>query len=407
MYLPRLTNLCTFVLSTGKKMSYSSIKISYGITVLLFFLSMGLAKGQTLRPGDVNNNGEVNSWDVLYWTIPASDGATGPEREEQSMDFDDPVEIDDDDELWDAVYPNGLNYLYADCNGDGRVDLDDLEVIRMNYGKQASRVFPDSALEANSLLDPQLEFFNSASDIVRLGENVTLTLNLKDGAQNKVNDFWSIAFTIIFEPDYIEDKPNGRDSIGYFIDNATTFLGMAPNEVNFFALQDERPEHFNEFHVVVYRTDDPLENNQSLGDIGKLTAQIVVVEDVVLGKSTLFDISNIILINKDLEQTPVAKGDPKEIEIFELILSEKLKLGNANDVNIFPVPTHEELTVEFKNPAQMIQSLRVIDLQGKTVMEKEIAANTARLNLKDLNPGQYYILIREDDITYIKTISKH
>src|ERR1039458_8539318 len=66
-------------------------------------------------PGDADDNGEVNKRDVLH--IGLAYGSTGPSRADTSSTWQ-AYHAND----WKKTFKGGLNYKYADCNGDGKVD---------------------------------------------------------------------------------------------------------------------------------------------------------------------------------------------------------------------------------------------------------------------------------------------
>ena len=379
-------------------------KIYFTSLIILCLGFCGVMKGQdTLWPGDINNNGTVNSWDVLYWTIANANQFTGPQRTNQSTSWEE-IELNDEI-LWDQSFPTNINYVYADCNGDGQINNDDLAVIESNFGRTRAQVTPEAEIPVNSLEDPRLNLFSQQQDTVKLGDTISFRLDLQEGEVNKVADFWAIAFTIKFDPEYIEDGPDGLDQIDYEIVNGSTFLGTFPDEVNFFAIQNRIPNNEDRFHVVVYRTSTPLVGNQSLGEIGRSSA-IVTEQDILFGPTTIFEIEDIILINKDLDQTPVEKGDKKEITIFEILINSTYEFGNPNEVKIYPIPLHENVTVSFVDPSEKMDFVKVYDLNGKLVLEEKVNANALQTNMNNLQKGQYYLTVYKEDTIYIKTILK-
>ena len=80
-------------------------------------------------PGDVNNNGIVSGVDFLY--LASVYNQTGAERDQEEQDNYSSVDTE-----WDGNFPNGVNHTYADCNGDGKVNYDDISSgILTNFGK--------------------------------------------------------------------------------------------------------------------------------------------------------------------------------------------------------------------------------------------------------------------------------
>ncbi|MFM9949281.1 MAG: hypothetical protein ACKV1O_15180, partial [Saprospiraceae bacterium] len=92
-------------------------KLNIILITLALLACAQLAGAQTLHPGDADDNGEVNQYDLLY--IGYAYGTVGPMRLEDDTEFS-PQAIP---LLWTQTFPNGLNYAYADANGNGVVDF--------------------------------------------------------------------------------------------------------------------------------------------------------------------------------------------------------------------------------------------------------------------------------------------
>src|SRR5690625_4501022 len=109
-------------------------------------------------PGDINQDGVVNSQDVLqlgyYWL------SRGPLPAYSFMDFQ-PREV----ETW---VPEGATY--ADANGDGVVDHRDLQPIGLNFGRQR-----DSEMEKRQI-EPEEILAGLALPPLKQGESMTVQL---------------------------------------------------------------------------------------------------------------------------------------------------------------------------------------------------------------------------------------
>ncbi len=99
---------------------------------LLFFLFLAtvLPAQDNIWPGDVNNNGVVNAADLLF--LGPNYNEIGPTRKAVSIAW--------QSESLGTSWPQtsavpGLDLAYADCNGDGTVDAEDVEAIKRNFGR--------------------------------------------------------------------------------------------------------------------------------------------------------------------------------------------------------------------------------------------------------------------------------
>ena len=88
---------------------------------------MFVCENDCVWPGDINNDGQVNLVDIFSFTLVTQ--RTGFARLNQSDEWSGYYSAD-----WPYNLSSGLNYKFADCNGDGMINNDDLAVIQANLG---------------------------------------------------------------------------------------------------------------------------------------------------------------------------------------------------------------------------------------------------------------------------------
>lgn len=81
-------------------------------------------------PGDADNNGVISSKDILYICINYEN--IGPKRVNATMDW-----VPQPVVSWNR-FIDGVNFAHQDADGNGCVDLNDINVVATNYGKQTS-----------------------------------------------------------------------------------------------------------------------------------------------------------------------------------------------------------------------------------------------------------------------------
>ena len=76
-----------------------------------------------------------------------------------------------------------------------------------------------------------------------------------------------------------------------------------------------------------------------------------------------------------------------------------------NSIRLSPNPASEVVTVTIENPYSS-GSIRVFDLQGKTVMHQDLEENTMQyqLQVSELRPGHYFILTVLDGRNYTERL---
>jgi hypothetical protein len=173
--------------------------------LLIFLLAIvGIAHRSSAQssllvyPGDVTNNGVVNTLDFLHLGLAYN--FSGPARDSSGLDFS-PKPA----QPWSLQFPGGLNMAYADCNGDGNVNyFFDAFPLYTHYGQQRSNnVVPDEFPPGLPGIDAPLRFDHSAvPGLVHGGQVVRIPVELGSAAI-PAEDFYGIAFSIQTDPSAI------------------------------------------------------------------------------------------------------------------------------------------------------------------------------------------------------------
>jgi len=141
--------------------------------------------GDRVYPGDSDDNGQVDAWDVLQ--IGLAYDFQGTPRPNGSMDWFGHTSDD-----WSDILSNNVNAKHADCNGDGVVDEADIDAIQMHYGKfHSGQVSYDPLINTNESYPISLQ---GPTTLVP-GTLVTMDVLLSD-ANQPMNDVYGIAFAI-------------------------------------------------------------------------------------------------------------------------------------------------------------------------------------------------------------------
>ena len=128
------------------------------IQVLFLFLLLfeSISAQDKLWPGDANNSGVTNCVDLLY--IGVGYNENGPSRPNATTLW----QEQDINTLWPEYYlDNTTNYAYGDCNGDGVINDNDVNMaIKANYYLQhtSNNIIVDAdGFEPSSATSPILE----------------------------------------------------------------------------------------------------------------------------------------------------------------------------------------------------------------------------------------------------------
>lgn len=296
--------------------------------VLLLFLTPPV-QAQEVWPGDVNNNGVVNGVDLLYWGT--AFGASGPARTAIATDW----SAQPAGPPWPQSFPSGLNYAFADCDGNGTIDEDDYDnAIDENFGLTNRIPGPDGFANAGSGAAPRLRLIPSAT-VVEQGAMIEIDLFLDD-ADRPVSDFYGIALKMTYTTGLLldDDGPDFDFTEDSWLeagdDNATELFkdgeGNGAAELAF--------TRTNQQPVAV-----------ESGAIGQFS---VIVEDIIVGLEVdtfVIQIDSVLLVGGDFSTIAVVPDT-----VYIIVARDTSKLTSTSS-RVLPGQLTDQIKI-FPNPAQ-------------------------------------------------------
>jgi len=366
------------------------------ITILILSCSNVMAQQDTsvtIWPGDINNNGIVNNVDVLYWSI--ANGSTGPARAQGSPAWEGQIQ----ELLWEDAFSNGLNFAYADANGDGVVDEGDLNgVIKRNFGRTHGQVISDFENAEDS--QPGA-IFRLQTNIDTFGFNSRFPVEVLLGAPDQeIEDFYGLAFTLQYNPDFVSKVNNSVQVDPSF----NTWAG----EGN----PDSRTVVFTDSVRGLTQVAIVLTEGQSIqSGSGRIANLNIVMEDIVVGRA-IQDMEmvadSIKVIGLESEEriaapdslNAVEKGNTVAVALF----------GDPSAIQTFPNPFDDQITIAFRGEKaeRKVQRISVYNSTGQLMIRREINALQARMqmSLANLPAGMYFLRVDTSDGVYVKSITK-
>lgn len=333
--------------------------------------------GQSVWPGDVNNNGVVNAVDLLFWGV--AYGAEGPARDMPSSDW----SAQTFPEAWGQDFPNGLNYAYADCNGDGIVDEDDFDdAIEDNFGEDNPPIGSDQYVNASAGNAPSFRLTPSAT-LVQEGAMVSIDLSIDD-SQMMLDSFYGVALQLSYTTGLLE----GDDGPDFELQEDSWLEGDDSYVQELYADEDG----MGTAQLAITRT-----NQQSIaaqaGTIGRFD---LIVEDIIVGLEVdtfILRIDSVFLINDRMMVVPVV---PDTTQIIIARDTSKLSTSvweGANilpSLNVFPNPTKNQVMIQSEIP---MYQFRLLGPAGNAWLEENLSSPVfnRRLRLEGLPPGVYWL----------------
>lgn len=319
------------------------------LSLLLLCLLQWPIRGQVF-PGDADNNGRVENYDVLYTGY--AFGEIGPSRlGESPEDSESFISL-----LWEDLFPSGLNYAYADADGNGAVDFLDLLTISTNYGLENGVVVASEFLDGVPGTDPAISFDRSAIPPI-VTENSTLEIPLYLGSlEEPLLNVNGIAFNITYDAEFIADLR---------LELEPAWLGR---DSQLFILQG-LPEAAatNEGRLDVAMTRLGKQPAMAFGKIGTLS---IIIEDDLIELlpdnvdqlPVAISVVGVGVIDGDFNTIPVVE-DSIHLEVMNpAAISDVIDKDKGSLVKVFPNPTAAELHIQ---SADFIQEVQLYALNGQ------------------------------------------
>ena len=341
---------------------------------------------QQVWPGDVTNNGIVNQVDVMYWAH--AHDAVGSPRNIPDHSWTGHVLPDN---LWAEEFPNGLNFAYADCDGNGIVDSVDLNIIKEHYWFEKDSVNIEDIPVGIPGVDPPLTLLvNSPYTSPNEEEEIFISLGDEDIT---IDSLFGISFTLHFNPTDIKDLGNDGGISLEMLEN-TWFTGDNNNNSGNFSYVNRDSGIAS---IVLYRED--FDSNGS-GIIAKLAD--VVVEELVFSVID-FELDNAIYYNFNLKRFPLVPTGVT-LEVVDAIDPSHPEGDNGEDtpgtikdtgVTIYPNPASGRTLIESKNKGNKLQLIQVLSLGGSPIEEIEFIEPVSKylLDANDYAPGFYVVRV--------------
>lgn len=355
------------------------------LALYLMLLSVNISYSQMLWPGDVNNNGVVNGIDVLYAGI--AYGNTGAVRPAATQNW----QAQTLGPLWTQDFFDGINHAYADCDGNGIIDEDDIEeAIKDNFFRTHGELTPDTY--SNGIVG-EAPLIKLIPQNVNIGVGGTAVIDLWLGEEvMPVQDFYGIAIRMRYNPDFT------LGSEWEFEELSNAWFDPSDDNAEEIDVVDEDT---GIIELAITRT-----NQQSVSGAGKVGEFSVVIEDIIFGlqaDTLMLDIESVRMIDKDFNTLSVVKDST-----FVIIsrTNNVTTLANESSVRVFPNPLTNAFTLASEHS---ILAYEIIDMTGKQVIVSEnLASHTKTVKVsinKDLLiPQLYFIKVYTEQGLVIKKL---
>ncbi|MEM1216593.1 MAG: T9SS type A sorting domain-containing protein [Bacteroidota bacterium] len=320
-------------------------------------------------PGDANNNGIANAWDVL--ALGLHYGTTGHSHENLIFEWAGHEALD-----WGTQMVNGDDLKHIDTNGDGVIDEMDMDNIQLNYRRTHTTPAPTNAVHEGNTPFPMAivapeELLGStpASFAVTMGD-----------AANPVDNCYGIAFALVGDTEFYEPG-------SFYLDLTDSWLGTADELLTMIR---EFPDE-NRLEVAIVRKDGA--PRSGIGEIASLNG--IMIEDLIISLDGI-----------------VSGGGPKtetslqlSLEAIEAVTNSGAILATTTSpteitltdvrtiadqiIRLYPNPATDHVWLDTGNLT--VDQLELYNATGVRV--RNLTNATQPLSTRNLAPGLYFLRI--------------
>ena len=318
-------------------------------------------------PGDANNNGIVNYRDVV--NIFQAWNMTGSERE-GSLSRTGKYVSD-----WSHNIPGGVNAKYADVDGSGIIDENDIDVIQDFLGHINSCYIEkqQECPEGNALT-----WLSHAKDsIFNLG-----TFYRPDLILTEENDIWGLSYEIIYDSDLIQ------------VDETLNYLSWQDDSVqtHFYknVLENNHTTHIQLVKLNDQNQNKPLSANEN-NRILKLLLRGKKIPSEYHKPHVEIKVCDAIAYFED----GTRKSLPTQVLKFRLpdsvTITNTTVLNDMKSWQVFPNPNTGQFIV--RGDGDNISHLLIFDLQGRPVYRDQLDEEDNVIELEHLASGTYFVKV--------------
>ena len=323
----------------------------------------------------MDNNGIVENIDVLY--LGYAFGSTGPPRPGGYTNFTGQNLA----ERWEENFPDGINYAFADTDGNGQVEALDLTAIDTFYGKTHGEVlFPQ--FYPTGADHPPLRAVPDRSTIMG-EETVSFTFEL-GSAEQLVENFYGVAFTFTYDTSYIRLTPESFSLL------ADSWIVDENNPVDSLLFLVKDDPNAGRADIAIVRR-----NQQGITGHGPIATATIVIETIVIGpaeQDIKYGVDSVFLIDDSFTTLPVTWTDGDLV-----VPAVKTRTVNKQlELKVFPNPVFSrQFRLSLPAVAESLQGVYLSDALGRlrSVPFRRLSSHNYTVGAPpDLPPGLYTVV---------------
>ncbi|RYD81226.1 MAG: T9SS type A sorting domain-containing protein [Sphingobacteriales bacterium] len=330
-------------------------------------------------PGDADNDGKASVNDIF--NIGYAFGETGPERPIVSTAWMPQTALD-----WSKNLPTGVNYKYADTDGNGKIDSADVMPLLLNLGEKHNK--GENGEQATDA-DPVLSF-DFEQDSAVAGRELTAVLRL--GSNNlPADNIYGVSGRVLFESGFLEP---GTIQLAF----SGSDLGVSTDLI---VVQN--------YDFVTGSLDFGISRKNKSGKTVKdiiIRWKYVIDPNVAGNKQYHAKMEAVTVVDANLKPVTVnTRGDEVRVAAASLSISKTYR-DISNSINLYPNPAQQNITLDLQNNRDA--RIRILTMQGQEMYRslQETGAGKITLPVNHFPPGIYMVEIQTAGGRAVKKFSK-
>ncbi|MEM7105309.1 MAG: Ig-like domain-containing protein [Bacteroidota bacterium] len=331
-------------------------------------------------PGDANNNGLVDVYDLL--PIGLTYGETGIARINATTDWIGQAALD-----WPSQVPDlNINTKFADCDGNGIIEAADTLVILENYN--LTHGIPGIM---NPIPAPQQITLVSDDTVVSEGEVMEVEIWVGSEAVPTAN-MYGFAGKFIFDPTIIDAATIQVEmEPGNFLSGNSDMLSLAVNHYNgqldiaYTRTDGNSASGFGKVGTISFIVTDNIDGLVAQNNgFAPVTSELKLIDTYMMdGNGQMYTIGS---------DPVVLTGDPATTSVETVVI-------DTEEISLAPNPANQSTTLRFEQTDNSgIAIVNVYNMLGAIVMQLEGNGQTQlEINTAGMLPGSYVVELITDD----------
>lgn len=317
--------------------------------------------GTDVWPGDANNDLNCNLYDIL--PIGLGFGSSGPVRSGASLAWVAQPATD-----WTQTFVSGMNYKYADTDGDGAITWNDTIAIGLNYGQNhPARLSPPTTSAAIGNL-----YLVANRDTVGPTDNMQVEVRLGQRTQ-PVPGIYGVAFRLAFNPLVIDPSSSQLAFL------PASGLGTQGSDLMTFVRPNWSAGYIDAAAVRIDQANASSDSTIALFDV-------VIIDNVSARTVCNFELTGVRAITQaGIYQQLNTYADSVDVNSLPTGLS---TIDPRSGIRLFPNPATTEIQWVAK---EAVNSIRITDRLGRTQLFLTLDGNTRQLSVVSLPAGYYFV----------------